>query len=209
MEFTYQPKNTNQLERYEWDNLWFDNAPDMTTDRVVVIGDSISCGYRNKINEIANGRYFVDGIGTSKGVDNPSFPALIDYFMAQTKNVKVISINNGLHGWHLNEDEYEVHFTKLVDYISNKFEGVKLIMVTTTPTFHYEYAEDYPDNLDRITERNKRALKIAEKYNMTVCDLFAVVIDKPEAYLPGGVHFTPDGYKILAEECHKVISDLI
>lgn len=104
--FTYQKENNEDLEYFEWDSLWFDNAPDRKSDRVLVIGDSISCGYRIPLSKIADGKYFVDGLGTSKAVNNEFFPLLVDYFISQMSNLKVIMVNNGLHGWHLSEDEY-------------------------------------------------------------------------------------------------------
>ena len=208
-DFTYEENCTNALEYLEWDNLWFENAPEKNADRVLVIGDSISCGYRRIITELAGGRYFVDGIGTSKAVDNPSFIPLIEYFTSQITNIKVILINNGLHGAHLSVDDYEKNLSGLVEYLKNKYTYSKLVMVTTTPTRNAQNLNEYGNNYERILDLNRRALKIADKYGAAVCDLFSVIKNNPEYYVNDGVHLNGDGYTALAKECSRIISELI
>ena len=45
--FTYETENTTKkLEKYEWDNVWFEHTENETADRVMYIGDSISCATR-------------------------------------------------------------------------------------------------------------------------------------------------------------------
>lgn len=202
-------KSNEDLEYFEWDNLWFDNAPDRESDSVLVIGDSISCGYRIPLSKIADGRYLVDGLGTSKAVNNGFFPTLIDYFISQTSNLRVIMVNNGLHGWSLSEAEYETHFDKLVGYISKKCPYAKLVMATTTPVRRISNLNEFEGNYSRVTARNEIALRLAEKYNMTVCDMFSVIKDRPDLYTQDGVHLLEEGYELLAKHAAAVIDGLI
>ena len=65
-------KNT-ELETYEWDNVWFEQANQPDAKRVLYIGDSISCGTRHQATIAAGNKIFFDGIGTSKAVDNQYF----------------------------------------------------------------------------------------------------------------------------------------
>ena len=45
--YTYEFENRKTpLETYEWDNVWFEHTENDTDDRVVYIGDSISCATR-------------------------------------------------------------------------------------------------------------------------------------------------------------------
>lgn len=208
-DFTYQAENSGRLEYYEWDNLWFDNAPNKTAPRVLVIGDSISCGYRRKITRIADGKYFVDGIGTSKAVDNPSFLPLIDYFISQSGNIKLILFNNGLHGWGLSEKEYKDGFLKLLIGLGAKYPSVKLVLITTTPARNKDNLSEFADNYDRILERNRIVSDIAKEYGITVCDLFCAVKDRKDVYTSDGVHFNDEGYELLAKKCAEIISTLI
>lgn len=117
-------------------------------------------------------------------------------------------VNNGLHGWHLSEDEYAVHFDKLIDYISKKYPYAKLVMTTTTPARRISNLNEFEDNYDRVVERNERALKISKKYNMTVCDLFSVIKDRSDVYAPDGVYLLEEGYELLAKHAASIIDGL-
>lgn len=48
---TYEKEDRKKaLETFEWDNLWCEHADDSTKKRILIIGDSISFGYRHIIN---------------------------------------------------------------------------------------------------------------------------------------------------------------
>ena len=52
-EFTYETKNiTKKLETLEWDNVWWEQTANVTTTRILYIGDSISCGTRRLITAL-------------------------------------------------------------------------------------------------------------------------------------------------------------
>ena len=54
--YTFQSeRNSEKLETYEWDNVWWEQAPDNEKKRVLYIGDSISCGIRHIATELSNG----------------------------------------------------------------------------------------------------------------------------------------------------------
>ena len=110
-DFTYAFKDRKErLETYEWDNVWWECADDCETPRVLYIGDSISCGTRRFATEATENTILFDGVGTSKAVDNPFFPELIRSFANQQGHRKVILFNNGLHGWHLDDEtEFKEH----------------------------------------------------------------------------------------------------
>lgn len=209
--FTYQYGEKNcKNEYYEWDNLWWDNVPDRNVERVLIIGDSISCGYRRKTTKIADGKYFVDGLGTSKALDDPAFIPLVDYVLAQEDNLRIIQVNHGLHGWHLNDEtEYKEYFIKLIEHLLEKRPDSKLVIALTTPTRNLNNLEEYGEEIERVKARNKSALEIAEKFNLPVNDLYSVVINSPELYSKDGVHLNDEGYMLLAQQTHEIISDLM
>jgi len=46
-DYTYAAENREQaLEKYEWDNVWWESADSTGVPRVLYIGDSISCNTR-------------------------------------------------------------------------------------------------------------------------------------------------------------------
>ena len=45
--FTYQwDERGARLETYEWDNVWWEHTEDRRAPRALIVGDSISCGFR-------------------------------------------------------------------------------------------------------------------------------------------------------------------
>ena len=90
-DFTYEAKDRKEvLETYEWDNVWIEQANNKTADRVLYIGDSISCGTRRVATEMSGETVLFDGFGTSKAVDNPYLCEAIALFIRQLPKLQVI-----------------------------------------------------------------------------------------------------------------------
>lgn len=200
--FTYQEKcNGEHLETYEWDNLWWEHADDIEKDRALIIGDSISCGYRGFVNKQLEGKVYADGLGTSKAVDNPKFLELIDYVISQQHNkCKMIFFNNGLHGWHLNIDDYKASYTKIVKHIINNNPDKKVYLMLSTPT--------RDDRVEAIKQRNIAVTEIANTEGLEIVDLYTAIYGKDEVY-KDRVHLLDDGYDMLAQVVtNKILSSL-
>ena len=206
--FTYERETTGQLETYEWDNLWWEHADDQEgKDRVLLIGDSISCGYRGPVNEELRGEIYADGLGTSKGLDNPVFFSLIEYVINQQKNCKLIQFNNGLHGWHLSVLEYQEWYRKFIRFFKEKYPDKQLVIALTTPTREQDNTAKLDERNGEVILRNKAVLEIAAAEEICVNDLYTPLIDHPEYYSQDGVHLIADGYRVLAKQCARVIRE--
>lgn len=117
-EFTYETNEVLQkLETMEWDNTWWEQTANTTAKRILYIGDSISCGTRHCITALSNAEIVCDGFGTSKGIDNPHLKASIELCMKQQSKCDMILFNNGLHGWHLSNEEYEKYYEELLLFL--------------------------------------------------------------------------------------------
>ena len=199
-EFTYENQNNqNTYETYEWDNTWIDHANDTTAKRVLYIGDSISCGIRRIATELTNQKIFFDGFGTSKGIDNPYLTDSIKSFANQEGKRDAVLFNNGLHGWHLDdEEEYKEYYEKVIVSLLEYFKATPILIVLTT------YIED-KEREKRVVVRNKAAKKIAEKYNLPVIDLYTEAKQNKEYLSSAGVHFLEKGYVNLA---NKIITEV-
>ena len=62
---TFEMNSSVPLEKFEWDDIWFDHATDAESKRIIVFGDSISVNYRFSLIEELRGKYCVDNYGTS------------------------------------------------------------------------------------------------------------------------------------------------
>jgi lysophospholipase L1-like esterase len=202
-EFTYENKDTNfELETFEWDNVWLDHITDPTLPRILYIGDSISCGTR-RVATIASGeKLLFDGFGTSKALDNPYFKESLLLFARQQPHRNAIIINNGLHGWHINDgEEYKNLYKNMLEFLMENFKDTPLYIITTTHVAN-------PEREQRVIVRNKMALELAKELNLGVIDFYALSAKNPELVGGDGVHFTPDGYKALAEALLETFKDL-
>lgn len=194
MSYTYQQQNTDTpLETYEWDSPWWEQAPDKTKKRVMYIGDSISCDIRGVATHISKGEFLFDGFGTSKALDNPYFKQSVSLFAKQEGYRNIILFNNGLHGWHLDETEYEKYYDDFIVYLKNEFSDTPIGIVLTT-----NLPKD-PERDITVVKRNDIAKKIAKKYDCKVIDLYAVSQSISDMHDDDGVHFKGEGSRKLAE----------
>lgn len=198
-DFTYEEKDRkDKFEKYEWDNLWLDHADDLSLNRVLYIGDSISCRAGRAATAFAQEKILFDGFGTSKGIDNPYFKESVKLFAKEEERRDVVIFNNGLHGWHLEDNtEYRYHYEEMIKFLLSEFENTPLVIVLTTIT-----ADEKRNK--RIQTRNKVAEEIADKYRLPVIDLYTA--GSAELLSDDGVHFKPEGDKVLAE---KIVESVV
>ena len=176
--------------------------------RVLLIGDSISIGYTTPVRELLKGkanvhRIPVNGGATDVGLTN------IDDWLGEGK-WDVIHFNFGLHdAKYLSETElrqpreqYVKNLKTLVDRMQQT--KAKLIFATTTPT---------PEVLgptrrfDKISERNALAVELMKSEGVAIDDLFAVVVPVEEKIRrPNDLHYTPEGYALLAKAVAESIA---
>ena len=203
-DFTYEFENRNErLETYEWDKVWIEhaNADDLT--RVLYIGDSISCATRTVATAKAQGKLYFDGFGTSKALDNPYFQDSLRIFAKQQGTRKVIVFNNGLHGWHLDDEaEYAKMYEQMINFLLKEFPGTPLALLTTTHVAN-------EDREKRVIKRNQVMADLAKKYDLPVIDFYTITKEHADLLSHDGVHLSKDGYALLAEELVKRVSEII
>ena len=188
------------LEKYEWDDIWWDNAPDTEGKRILIIGDSISRGTRRAAGKLEGRTVFIDGIATSKAVDNPAFFTLLNYFAEAGHTYEAVFFNNGLHGWHLDEEKYAPLLTELAKFIKERFAPKKFFIVLTTPVRRSKQTEVFDDINPRVLVRNTAATDTARKLGAEVVDLYSLIENRPELYTQDGVHLIDEGYALLARK---------
>ena len=190
-------------ETYEWDNVWWEQTSINDAPRVIYIGDSISCGTRRIATATANGEILFDGFGTSKALDNPFMFDSIRIFAAQQGYRNVVLFNNGLHGWHLDDEiDYAREYEKMVCFLMKEFEGTPILLVLTTHVANEERDA-------RVQVRNRVVCELAEKYGLYAVDLYTVTKEHRELLGNDGVHFSKEGYQLLADVLVQKVKGLI
>ena len=193
-QFTYEKNESkSKLETFEWDNTWIEQTAKRDARRVLYIGDSISCGTRRIATERSGGKVLFDGFGTSKAVDNPYFLDSVKLFAAQTPYVDAVIFNNGLHGWHIEDEvEYRAFYEKTIHFLMREFSEVPIYLVLTT-TVRDENREA------RVKVRNCVVRELAAQYGLPTIDLYTVSVEKVNLRSGDGVHYTADGYACFAD----------
>lgn len=187
--------------------------------RVLLIGDSISMGYTVDVREMLKGKANVHRIPTNGG---PTTNGLknIKAWLGDSK-WDVIHFNWGLHdlkyiqddpskradpkapGSHLQVPlaDYEKNLTELVKTM--QATGAKLIWCNTT---HVPAGSDGRIEGDEV-KYNEAADRVMKAAGIPTDDLRAHALAKPDAQLPANVHYSPEGYRYLAEKVSAVIAE--
>ena len=201
--YTYEAKETDRkLETYEWDNVWWEQTERVNADRVLYIGDSISCGIRRKATEVSQNTLLFDGFGSSKALDNPYLLDSIAIFAKQQGSRRAVLFNSGLHGWHLDDEtEYATYYETALCFLIEKFPNTPIIPVLTTHVI--DEAREA-----RVKARNAVVLRLAEKYGLPVFDLYALSLAYADK-ITDGVHFAPEAYVAFGKEMVAFVSAII
>ena len=203
-DFTYAFENRNEkLEVYEWDNVWWEQTGKTDAPRVLYIGDSISCATRRVATREAQNTLLFDGLGTSKALDNPFFYDTVDLYVKQQQGRQAVLFNNGLHGWHLDDEtDYRAYYEKMILFLKSRFEGTPVILLLTTSVAD-------PVREARVTVRNRVVTELAQAHGLSVIDLYSVTQAHPELRTGDGVHLTADGYSLLAKVLVERVKEVL
>lgn len=189
-------------ERFEWVQSWCDEAPSNDLPRVLLIGDSITRQYQDRVRELLRGKCYVDYFSSSYAVDSPIYQTLIKAFVGDSKYA-IIHFNNGLHGFHIGKSTYKSRLKKLLKTLPN---DCKVILANTT--FVFEEGNVIPDKMwgKRVSERNVAIAELSEEFGFPIDNLYSVsrTIDS-NGRSNDGTHFKEEGIDILANNVVKSI----
>jgi len=185
--------------------------------KVLIIGDSISMGYTPFVIKLLKDKAIVKHNPGNAGPTMSGISTIDKYIKGEDKGEKwsVIHFNWGLwdmYGWCFFKDkrspaEYEKRLDKLVAKL--KKTGAVLIWGTTTPacpdpevTMLKKFKQKIQISPELEKEYQAAALRIMKKYNVKIDDLYALMkpIRLKYALAPNNVHYTKEGYKILAAQ---------
>lgn len=199
-------------EDIEWSDFWWAHESDTSKPRVLIIGNSISRGYYPAVSGRLSGKANCDRYSTSRSIEDPAL--FKETAIAMSKyNHAVIHFNNGLHGWHLTNEQYQKGLEKYVRFLkSKKSRSCALVYSLTTPYPSKEPGQKLdPVKNQVVIDRNRIASIIMEENGIPVLDLYGLVEPELEKYSSskGDVHYNNKGYEILAEQISIEILKLI
>ena len=189
-------------ETFEWIQSWCDHADKNDLPRVLLVGDSITRAYQEKVRELLRGKYYVDYIATSYAVDQPIYVNLVTAF-AKDSDYAAIHFNHGLHGLHMTDKVYGEGVEKLLADIG---KGKKVILATSTLVKEKGNARIDYRQTGIVLRRNQVTEKIAARNGYATDDLYAVSANIPNEYRwEDGTHYDEKGSARLAESVARSI----
>jgi len=189
----YELSSTGRVrEAIEWTQTYAYNATDLTSPRVLLIGDSICNGYHAKVREKLGDKVNVTFWATSKCVTDPDYLRELD-FILDCRPYSIVTFNNGLHSLTSDRAEWTAAYRNAVRFIRAKLPKTLLSIVYCTPLKE-------ADKTAVSRELNRVAQRIADGEHLPVVDLFSPLdgLDREE-YWSDVFHFKDAGKDIQAE----------
>jgi len=198
------PIDNMQREGTEWAILRWEQAPDTKLPRVLLVGDSIANGYASHVSGLLQGKAHVDLLATSKSVCDPAL--LLEVTLA-THGYKhaVIHFNNGLHGWHLTDAQYEAGLRRLVAKLHELAPQAKLVWGSSTSAVTLPDKQIDPNMNPKVIRRNEIAARVMTELGVPIDDLYAAIVDHCDWH-SDTLHLNAQGYAALAESVVKAVT---
>ncbi len=189
-------------ETFEWIQTWCDHTEKNDLPRVLLVGDSITRAYQERVREILSGKFYVDYLAASYSIDQPIFVNFVTSF-AKDSDYALIHFNHGLHGWHNTDKVYGEGIEKLLADVG---KNRKVILATSTLVKESGNARIDYRQTGVILRRNQVLQKISERNGYAIDDLYAVSANLPNEFRwEDGVHYDERGSERLAEAVAKSI----
>jgi len=189
-------------EEIEWCDMWWEQAPDEKSPRILLIGDSITRSYTPTVSKLLKGTVNLDRIATSYAINDPEFPKAMKFMTSEYKHT-LIHLNNGLHGWHLDDgmEEYGKHLRAFTLFLKELEPNAKILFTNTTA---YYDKGNLPtlctDRNPRVLKRNESAAAVMAEFEIPVNDLYRYAVGKKEWLAGDAVHYGNDGAQALGEQ---------
>jgi acyl-CoA thioesterase-1 len=176
--------------------------------QVLLIGDSITLEYSEPVRSALEGVAEVSVIPENARDTARSVP-LIERWLGETR-WDVIHFNWGLHDLkhpvkrgdaeQVSLADYQANLSRLVEAL-NRTEA-RLIFATTTPVAPGARPERRPED---IPDYNQAAAAVMHEHQVVIDDLYSVALDIERFRHPDGVHYQPEGRRILGEAVARSI----
>ncbi len=190
-----------------WDFLNINSLYAKGKKRMLIVGDSITAGIYNAINQVISPFWVVDAYTTSLPINDKDFIPSLKNALGQSRfNYDVIHFNNGGHGLETDE-EYEAAYREVIELINQLHPNSKIVLATCITacvkepdgTFQKPLASwhKYTDSRDNICR------KLCKEFDFSLNDLAQYSLKIKSDHVSDGIHYTDEGSKKLAFQVVK------
>ena len=197
----FLPENSSRKrERVEWVQFYSFNAKDDDAPRILVIGDSISCQFKDFLRQELGEKVNLSSWAVSKCVTDLTFIKELDLVLEYNK-YDLILFNNGLHSLSMPPDEWGRAYEKVLDFIAAKLPEVPVTLVLSTPLTSR-------DKTEKSRMLNEVVLNISRKKQLPVLDLFSSMdqLDRDKFWIDE-YHFTEQASEMQAKQIAEHVTE--
>ena len=188
--------------------------------RVLLLGDSIRIGYCEKVGELLEGRAQVCWPQENCRFALYALASLNNWAweVGEPDTIDVVHWNSG--HWDcarfggsddrplVTVEEYADALERVHERICTRFPKAKIIFALTTAV-QPDVPMSAPRTNEEIDAYNQAAVRVMEKLNVPVNDLFSVAEVIPAESYADAVHFKPEGNLVLAEAVVRAVEKYI
>ncbi len=171
--------------------------------RVLLIGDSITNGYRSAVARELNGIASVDTWLTPAAENDPGLLPDLQRVLAQGPYA-VVHFNIGLHGWPQGRIAVGTYLPLMQDYLATlrrHAPRAKFIWASSTPiTVLKQPTKLDPANNATISGRNTVTVDLMSAAGLQVNDLYNLVIDKLNLAKGDRFHWQAPAYELMGKQ---------
>ena len=184
--------------------------------QVLLLGDSIRLNYQPLVKRALEGEFAVSG--PEENGESSRFMLKNVQRWLDASRPDVVHLNCGLHdlrhdgggGPQVPVGEYQDNLRHIFDLV-RRGTTARLVWATITPVDEERHARNKESRryADEVRRYNAAALELVDEFKLQVNDLYAAVTSRGASDFLGedGVHVTPAGYTLLAEEvCRSIRS---
>ncbi|MCK9186349.1 GDSL-type esterase/lipase family protein [Candidatus Gracilibacteria bacterium] len=195
-----------------------ENEKPTSADQVILIGDSLTCGYRGKVSIAGkkiptsyNGKYVKGG----KSITNMSRDLQEQYKSGKLDRITSAVILGGANNVAVNSAQKIIDALKnMVEILTSKKPPAHVVLVTLPPMLGYKGFVHKEKIMQKTTEINNwiRAQAQANPQKISCVDLYNMINDPENAgftkqgFTSDGLHLSGKGYGLLASEVKKIIA---
>ncbi len=179
---------------------------------IIFFGDSLTAGYQLDPEEAFPARIqeIVDSLGLKYTVVNAGLSGettsgglnRINWILNQNADVFVLELgaNDGLRGIPLNETRQNLQ--AMIDTVRSKNKNTEIVLagMQIPPNLGQEYTMEFKQIFTELADENNIAL---------IPFLLDGVAGNPELNLPDGIHPTPEGHRIVANNVWEVLEPIV
>lgn len=199
-------------EGIEWQNIWWEQASNPDISRIALLGDSVTRGYRSKLNKRLEGRCAVDLCASSSQITDSLLWREYQFFLdcSEWNYSRIILHTGGQHGHEIRCCEDEAYFKEFRNRYAKLIGNIipycpDILIVSSTPCREKGNLAKWDSyRNEEIEKRNQIAKETADEYGLPYIDIWTRAMEADYEY-KDYIHVNEEGNESIAEYLYQLL----